>query len=67
MFQQDATYVYKKVGDKAVLTKVTMGLRTDDQVEILSGLQKGDEIVLEGLVKLHDGSLITTSVTDAPK
>jgi len=58
VFQQNATYVYKKVGDKAVLTKITLGMRTADQVEILSGLQKGDEIVLEGLYKLHDGSLL---------
>jgi membrane fusion protein (multidrug efflux system) len=58
VFQQDATYVYKKVGDKAVLTKVTLGIRTSDQAEILSGLQKDDEIILEGLYKIHDGSLL---------
>jgi RND family efflux transporter MFP subunit len=40
--------VYKKVGEKAVLTKITLGTRAADQVEVLSGLQKGDEIVLEG-------------------
>lgn len=61
IFQQDATYVYKKVGDKAVLTKVTLGRRTADQAEILSGLQKNDEIILEGLYKIHDGSLIVST------
>lgn len=50
--------VYKKVGDKAVLTKVTLGTRTNDQAEVLSGLQRGDEIVLEGQDKLHDGDVI---------
>lgn len=65
VFQEDATYVYKKVGDKAVLTKVTLGARAADQAEILSGLQKDDEIVLEGLYKIHDGSLITTNVAPA--
>jgi membrane fusion protein (multidrug efflux system) len=58
VFRQDGTYVYKKIGDKAVLTKVTLGARTADQAEVLSGLQKGDEIVLEGLYKIHDGSVI---------
>ena len=58
IFQQDATYVYKKVKDKAVLTKITLGTRTNDQAEVLSGLQKNDEIILDGLYKLHDGSLI---------
>lgn len=52
--------VYKKVGDKAVLTKITLGNRTADQAEVLSGLKKGDEIVLEGQGKIHDGSLIKT-------
>lgn len=61
VFRQDATYVYKKVGDKAVLTKVTLGARTTDQAEVLSGLQKGDEIVLEGLYKIQDGSVIRVS------
>ena len=54
-------YVYKKVGDKAVLTQVTLGIRTADQAEVLVGLKKGDPIVLEGQDKLHDGSLITVS------
>lgn len=58
VFQQDATYVYKKVGERAVLTKVTLGTRTGDQAEIRSGLQKDDEIILEGLYKIHDGSLL---------
>lgn len=54
----DGIYVYKKVGNKVALTKVTLGTRTSDQAEVLSGLQKGDEIVLEGQDKIHDGSAI---------
>lgn len=55
------SYVYKKVGDKAILTKVTLGQRTADQAEILSGLVKGDSIVLEGQDKIQDGSAITVA------
>jgi membrane fusion protein (multidrug efflux system) len=54
----DSVNVYKKVGDKAVLTPITIGKRTADQAEVLTGLKKGDEIVLEGQSKIHDGSLI---------
>ena len=36
------------------------------QAEILSGLQKGDEILLEGLYKIHDGSVITASSVQKP-
>ncbi len=57
----EGKFVYKTVGDKAVLTKITLGTRTADQAEVLSGLKKGDAIVLEGQDKLHDGSLIIVS------
>jgi RND family efflux transporter MFP subunit len=57
----DGIYVYKKVGDKAVLTKITVGTRLEDQAQVLAGLKKGDEIVLEGQDKLHDGSLIAVN------
>jgi len=57
--RQDGIYVYKKEGDKAVLTKVTLGTRTTDHAQVLSGLKKGDQIVLEGQDKIHDGSPIT--------
>jgi membrane fusion protein (multidrug efflux system) len=58
LVRQDGTYVYKREGDKAVLTKVSLGLRTADQAEITSGLKIGDQVVLEGHDKLHDGALI---------
>jgi membrane fusion protein (multidrug efflux system) len=61
LVRQDGTYVYKKENDKAVLTKVTLGIRTADQAEITSGLKLGDQIVLEGQNKIHDGSSITTA------
>lgn len=59
--RQDGTYVYKKDGNKAVLTKVTIGTRASDQAEVLSGVKTGDQIVLEGQDKIHDGSLITNN------
>jgi membrane fusion protein (multidrug efflux system) len=62
LIRQDGAYVFKKVGDKATLTKVTIGTRTKDQAEILTGLQKGDEIVLEGQDKIKDGDRITGKV-----
>lgn len=54
-------YVYKQSGEKAILTKVILGQRTADQAEILSGLVKGDSIVLEGQDKIQDGSAITVA------
>ncbi|KGO88053.1 RND transporter [Flavobacterium rivuli WB 3.3-2 = DSM 21788] len=37
--------VFVKVGDKAVLKKVTTGIQDDTNIEILSGLNKGDEVI----------------------
>jgi membrane fusion protein (multidrug efflux system) len=59
--QESGPHVYKKVKDKAILTKITLGLRTADQAEVVSGLQVGDEIVLEGQEKLFNGSPIVGS------
>lgn len=56
--KSDGSYVYKKEGEKAVLRKITIGERRADKAEILRGLNKGDQIVLEGQDKLHDGDVI---------
>ncbi|AWH83958.1 efflux RND transporter periplasmic adaptor subunit [Flavobacterium album] len=37
--------VYVKVGDKAVLRPITTGIQDDTNIEILSGLKKGDEVI----------------------
>lgn len=57
----DGPYVYKNIGGKAVLTKITVGTRTLDQAQVLSGLQKGNVIVLEGQDKIHDGTPIVAT------
>ncbi len=59
LIRQDGTYVYKFVKGKAVLTPVTLGARAADYAEVLSGLQKGETIVLEGHDKIKDGDAIT--------
>ena len=38
--------VFVKVGDKAVLRPVTTGIQDDTNIEILSGLKKGDEVIV---------------------
>ena len=37
--------VFVKAGDKAVLRVVTTGIQDDTNIEILSGLKKGDEVI----------------------
>lgn len=59
VIRPNGMHVYKAVGNKAVLTKITVGIRTADQAEVTAGLKKGDQIILEGQDKVHDGSPIT--------
>jgi membrane fusion protein (multidrug efflux system) len=37
-----------------------MGQQVADKVIIKSGLQEGDKVIVDGVQKLHDGSLIVT-------
>lgn len=38
--------VFVKVGDKAVLRPITTGIQDDTNIEITSGLKKGDEVIV---------------------
>jgi len=52
-------FVYVVSSDnKAVLTYVETGLEIDGRVEIVSGLNLGDQVVIRGQSMLQDGSLV---------
>jgi len=44
----------------AKLVPVTLGVREPGEVEILTGLKAGDEVVTAGQMKLQDGAKVTT-------
>ena len=54
MVEGDKSYVYK-INDENIAnkTEVKTGLRTDENIEIISGLTQGDIIVAEGLRKVR--------------
>ena len=53
MMEGEKSYIYK-VSDENIANKieVNIGLRSGGKVEILSGLNEGDQIVAEGLKKV---------------
>lgn len=53
-----------KEGSRLVAKKrpVKIGMMNSDNVEILSGLQPGDQIITDGYQSLYDGQLITTQL-----
>lgn len=49
-------FVFKVVADKAVKTKVIIGERRPGKVQILEGLEPNDEVVVQGTLRIRDGS-----------
>lgn len=57
--QQQKQFVYKVDADNKVQqVEVTIGQRIPGWVEILAGLEEGDEVVVEGIQKLRSGLTI---------
>jgi len=52
-------YVYVTNGDKAVKRVITVGRESGENIEVLSGLSEGDEVITTGQINLMDGSVIT--------
>ena len=40
---------------------VNHGIRDDGWVEILSGLSEGEEVITEGVIKIRNGSPVSTA------
>ena len=47
-------------------TKVTVGIRTNDKMEITSGLQGGETVVIEGNFSLADGTKVEVARDEPP-
>jgi len=55
------TYIYVNDGDGAIAKQVQIekGYSSDKQVEVLSGLKSGDQLIIEGVRTLRDGQQVT--------
>ena len=49
-------FIFKVVDGKAVKTKVIIGERRPGKVQILEGVAIGDEVVVQGTLRIRDGS-----------
>lgn len=59
---KDKVFLYKS--GKAEPVEVTTGIRTESQVQIIRGLQKGDTIITSGTLQLRTGLPITLDHID---
>lgn len=53
---QDKQFVFKVVDGKAVKTQVIIDERRPGRVQILSGISENDEVVVQGTLRIRDGS-----------
>lgn len=60
-------FVYIASKDKAILRSVTFGIRNQQEVEIMSGLQEGDSVITEGQSFLYDGAPVRVVENSLPE
>jgi membrane fusion protein, multidrug efflux system len=61
--QMSEYFVFVVDSQKVKQTKVTLGDQFEDRVVVTSGLQKGQQIVTDGIQKLRNGVLVNANVT----
>ena len=70
--EAEKQYVFLVADGKAVRREVRIGGRSPGSVEILTGLNAGDRVIVEGTQKVRDGAAVTAidrvaeAGTDAP-
>jgi membrane fusion protein (multidrug efflux system) len=64
--EQARQFVYLLQGNMVVKREVRLGRREPGVVEIVDGLSLGDRVVIEGTLKLRDGSLVAEQAEAAP-
>lgn len=52
-------YVYVVNGEQAMVKKITVGREVGENIEVLAGLNEGDEIVTSGQINLANGSRVS--------
>jgi membrane fusion protein, multidrug efflux system len=65
--EDDATTVYVVANGEVVRRAIETGIESDGQVEILAGVQEGEEIVVIGHSGLRDGSKVLASNNNADR
>ena len=62
---QNRAYVYRVDGDTVHQQQIDVGGRRFGVVEVLGGLQEGDLIVTEGIIKLREGARVRYEAAEA--
>jgi multidrug efflux pump subunit AcrA (membrane-fusion protein) len=60
-------YVFVAIGDTAKIAKITTGIESNTEVEVISGLKEGDKIIILGQENLKDGAKIKSPEATNPE
>lgn len=63
----DKPSVYILNGEKVTLKEIKTGMDLGDRVEVISGLSKGEKVVLSGQINLKNGSLVKVTTPNTIK
>jgi membrane fusion protein (multidrug efflux system) len=64
VFMRANKHLVYKVSPEMIVSEqaIEIGIRQNGQVEVLSGLELGDKIVLQGLLKVKPGSKVKSQI-----
>ena len=63
---EDGDAVFVRDGEEYEARPVTLGVRAEGVVEVLSGLAAGEKIVVNGLQRVRPGTKVTPQTETAP-
>ncbi len=66
VMQGDEAFVWRITDGKSMRTPVTTGVRMPGRVQIVDGIQPGDEVVVQGLQMVRDGQPVRVRETAVP-
>lgn len=61
------TFVYAVTDGRAALTTIDLGIRHDGWAEVRSGIAPGQEVIVEGVMKVRDGGPVRRTQPAAPR
>lgn len=64
---QGADYMWIVTSDTASRKEVKLGVRMPGFVEVLSGIEAGDQVVVGGLERLREGASVAPTVVERPR
>jgi membrane fusion protein (multidrug efflux system) len=67
MQRADQNFVYTITDGRAALLTVKTGVRRDGWIEVLAGVQEGQPVITDGVIKIREGSPVTTEPPRKPQ